>query len=105
MIWSWLHRHPWFVDLSIVGLLLFSGIGAAIRNGHAETTAVTLSIVATLPLLLRRSFPIAVVAIVTAVVLVMIAAGVWAVPLQLGVGLYTLTSVRERRADRAVGIA
>jgi signal transduction histidine kinase len=35
----------------------------------------------------------------------MIAAGVWEVPLPLGVALYTLTSLREQRARRAVGFA
>ena len=44
MIWRWLHRHPWLVDLSIVGLLLAVGVGAAVENRHAEATAVALSI-------------------------------------------------------------
>jgi len=37
--------------------------------------------------------------------LAMIALGVWAVPLQLGVALYTLMSLRERRTDRTIGAA
>jgi signal transduction histidine kinase len=105
MIWTWLHRRPWLVDLSIVGLLLALGIGAAVRTGHSEATAVALSVAEALPLLVRRRFPVAVVALVTAVALAMIAAGVWVDPLQLGVALYTLTSVREQRAQRVVGIA
>jgi signal transduction histidine kinase len=105
MIWNWLHRHPRLVDLLIVGFLLIGGVAAAIRNGHKETTAVVLSIAEVAQLLVRRQYPVAVVAGVTAVSLAMIATGVWEVPLPLGVALYTLTSLRERRAERAVGIA
>jgi signal transduction histidine kinase len=105
MIWSWLHRHPRLVNVSIVGLLVFVGVGAAVRNGHAEATAVALSVAEALPLLVRRRFPVAVVVVVATVVLAMIAVGVWAVPLQLGVALYTLMSLREERAERGVGIA
>src|SRR5256714_11116197 len=105
MIWSWLHRHPWLVDVSIVGVLFVIGIGTAVRNGHSEATAVTLSVAETLPLLVRRRFPVEVVVVVTAVVLAMIAVGVWVVPLQLGVALYTLSSVREQRGARSVGSA
>src|SRR5205823_6368619 len=93
------------VDLSIVGLLLAVGVGAAVENRHSEATAVALSVAETLPLCVRRRLPVAIVVVVTAVVLAMIALGVWLVPLPLGVALYTLTSVREQRAERAVGFA
>ena len=104
MIWSWLHRHPRLVDIWIVGVLLALGLGATIRNGHGAT-GVVLSVAETAPLLFRRRYPVAVVVVVTAAVLVGIAAGVWVLPLQLGVALYTLTSLREQSAERAVGIA
>jgi signal transduction histidine kinase len=105
MIWSWLRRNPRLVDISIVGLLLAAGIGAAIRNGHHELAAVLLSVGEVVPLLARRRSPVAVVAVVTAVALGMIAVGVWALPLPLAVALYTLTSLREQRAERATGFA
>jgi signal transduction histidine kinase len=104
MIWSWLHRHPWLVDLSIVGLLLVVEIGVALENGHRQAAAVLLSVAEVGPLLVRRRYPVAVVLAVAAVALMMIVLGVWLVPLPLGVALYTLNSLRERRADRAVGI-
>src|SRR5690348_5184869 len=100
MIWRWLHRHPWLVDLSIVGLLLVAGTGAAVEHGHHQTAAVVLSVAEVAPLLLRRLYPVAVVVAVTAASLAMIADGVWLVPLPLAVALYTLTSLHERRADR-----
>ena len=53
MIWRWLHRHPWLVDLSIVGLLLAVGVGAAVENRHSEATAVALS-AAVFPLSVSR---------------------------------------------------
>jgi signal transduction histidine kinase len=105
MIWSWLHRHPSLVDVSIVVLLLVTGIGAALDNASMAATAVTLVVAETLPLLVRRRYPVAVSVVVTAIALVMIALGVWLVPLQLGVALYTLTSLREARAARATAIA
>jgi signal transduction histidine kinase len=105
MIWRWLHRHPWLVDLSIVGLLLVAGTGAALEHGHHQTAAVALSVGEVAPLLLRRLYPVAVVVAVTVASLAMIALGVWLVPLPLAVALYTLTSLRDRRADRAVGVA
>jgi signal transduction histidine kinase len=104
MIWSWLHRHPRLVDVSIVGLLLVLGLGATIRNGHG-VTGVVLSLAETAPLVVRRRYPVGVVVVVTAVVLASIVAGAWVLPLQLGVALYTLTSLREQRAERAVGLA
>src|SRR5438309_917226 len=104
MIWSWLNRHPLLHDFSLVGLLLVLGIGAAIRNGHADATGIALSIAQAAPLLLRRRYPVAVVVVVTGVVLAMIGLGIWVLPLQPGVALYTLTSIREQPVDRAIGI-
>ena len=103
MIWNWLRRHPRLVDLLIVAFLLIGGVGAAIRNGHHQAVAVVLSVAEIAPLLVRRSHPVAAVAAVTVVALAMIAIGVWAVPIPLGVALYTLTSLRERRVERALG--
>jgi signal transduction histidine kinase len=105
MIWSWLHRHPWLVDLSIVGLLLVIEIGAAVEHAQHQAAAVVLSVAEVAPLVVRRRYPVLVVVAVTAASLAMIALGVWEVPLPLGVALYTLSSLRERRADRAIGIA
>src|SRR2546423_4905127 len=99
MIWSWLHRHPWLVDVSIVGVLFVIGIGTAVRNGHSEATAVTLSVAETLPPLVRRRFPVEVGVVLTAVGLPMIAVRVWGVPLQLGVPLYTLSSGPGQRRE------
>jgi signal transduction histidine kinase len=104
LIWSWLHRHPRLVDVSIVAVLLVLGLGATIRNGHGAT-GIVLSLAETAPLVLRRRYPVAVVVVVAAVVVASIVAGAWVLPLQLGVALYTLTSLRGQRGQRAVGLA
>jgi signal transduction histidine kinase len=105
MIWIWLRRRPLLVDVSLVALLLFFGLGAAVRNHHTGAAAIVLSVAEVAPLLVRRRYPLAVVVVVTAVVLAMIGIGVWSVPVPLGVALYSLTSVRGGRTDRAVGFA
>jgi signal transduction histidine kinase len=105
MIWGWLHRHPRVIDVALVGALIFLGTGAALHRHHLRAAAVPLAVFEALPLLWRRSRPGAVVAAVTGVVVVSIAVGVWVVPLQLGVALYTLMAVRSDPRGRLVGAA
>src|SRR3954469_2021932 len=104
MIWSWLHRNPRLLDVSLVVLLLVLGLGAVLRNAHGAAAA-ALVVCETLPLLVRRRWPVAVAAVAAAASIAMIALGVWVVPLQLGVALYTLTAIREGRSRRAVAAA
>jgi signal transduction histidine kinase len=102
MIWSWLDRHPHVVDVSLVALLLLLGIGTALRNSHHPTAAVLLGLGETLPLLGRRRWPEAVTGVVVCFAIAMIAIGAWVLPLQLGVALYTLASLRDTRAGQAL---
>jgi signal transduction histidine kinase len=103
MIWNWLRRHPLLVDLALVALLLPPTIVAAAR--HTPTTAaLLLGVAETLPLVLRRRRPLAVLIIVTAVGAVIAAMGIWFLPLQLGVALYTLAATSEARVARTAGI-
>src|SRR5262245_19837189 len=103
MIWSWLHRHPRLVDLSLVGLLLVLGVGGVIARDDSPYVAVLVAL-ETLPLLWRRRRPVAVTVVVAAAVVALAALGAWVIPLQLGVALYTLTATAGRRADRAVAV-
>jgi signal transduction histidine kinase len=103
MIWNWLRRRPLLVDLGLVGLILVPTIGAATRNAHV-TAGIVLGIAETLPLLVRRQRPLAVVIAVTAVAVAMAVLGIWVLPLQLGLALYTLASTCERRVARNAGI-
>ena len=103
MIWSWFHRHPHVVDVALVVLLLVAAVGAAAHRSHLAAPAVALAACQTVPLLWRRRRPAAVVSLVTAVVLAAIALGVWVIPVQLGVALYTLAAARRERRERTVG--
>jgi signal transduction histidine kinase len=104
MIWGWLHRHPRALDVALVALLLVAGVGTAVNVGRHEAVSVALAVAATLALLARRRHPRAVVLVVGAATLAMVALRVWAVPLPLGVALYTLTAIRPQARERAVGV-
>ena len=104
MIWNWLRRHPSVVDFALVGLLLLLTTAAATRHPHGSI-GIALGVAETLPLLVRRQRPLAVVAVVTGVAIAMIVAGVWELPLQLGVALYTLAATREDLLARLSAIA
>ena len=65
MLWERLRRDPWLVDVALVaGLLLFASVWAK-REGHVGV-ALPLALAQTLPLLLRRRFPLATLALVVA---------------------------------------
>jgi signal transduction histidine kinase len=102
MIWNWLRRHPVLVDVVVVALLLLAVAGSSFHRGTHDVTGFVLGVLETVPLLWRRRFPVAVLALVTGVVVVMIAIGAWAIPFQLGLALYTVPANRDRRlASRA----
>jgi signal transduction histidine kinase len=105
MIWRWLHRHPVAVDLALVAVLLFTSVATALHTHHDQAAALSLGIAGTLPLLVRRRYPIAVTLFVAAVALAMIGLEIWVLPLQLGVALYTLGSTRTAKRDVAIGVA
>ncbi len=105
MIWGWLHRHPRTIDLALVVLLLFLGVGAAAHHHRPNVAGIVLAVCQALPLLARRERSGAVVAVVACAALAAIALGVWVLPLQLGVALYTLMALRAERSERAVGVA
>jgi signal transduction histidine kinase len=103
MIWSWFHRSPRVVDVSLVVLLVAAA--AVVRAGPHRSTAIALGICEALPLLVRRRFPAVVLASVSVIALAMNGFGVWLNPLPLGVALYTLTSTRTGPRYRALAAA
>jgi signal transduction histidine kinase len=96
VIWNWLSRRPWLVDVTLVGLLLLVTVVTSAHR-HDGATGIGLGIAETLPLLVRRQRPVLVLALVTVAVVLLIVAGDWVLPLQLGLALYTLASISERR--------
>jgi len=103
MIWDWLRRHPRFVDLGLVVLLLVETAAAAVHASYSAAE-VAASVAATLALVWRRDHPVAVVGVVTALMVVTPAAGGRPMPFQLAVALYTLAAVGGAAA-RPVGLA
>jgi signal transduction histidine kinase len=65
MVWNWLRRHPNLVDVALVLALAAGYVGHA---GHAEewTAGIALAVLQAAPLLVRRRYPRAVLAAVTA---------------------------------------
>jgi signal transduction histidine kinase len=104
MIWNWLHRRPLVVDLGLVVLVWLPTVGVATHHPHPVAGAILVT-AETLPLMLRRQRPLAVVAAITAITIVMIAFGVWLLPFQLAIALYTLAATPARRAIRSLGLA
>ncbi len=107
MIWNWLHRHPFLVDVALVVLVAIPTATVAAERPHPVRT--TLLVVAgTLPLLARRRFPLPVVAIVTAFAIGLIGSvglgPLVLLPFQLGIALYSLSSSDARRLTRALGL-
>jgi signal transduction histidine kinase len=92
MIWNWLRRHPRLVDLGLVTLLL-AETAAAARHASYSATETVLAVAATLALVWRRDRPEAVVAVVTALMLISPEAGGRPLPFQLAVALYTLAAL------------
>jgi signal transduction histidine kinase len=104
VIWNWLSRRPVLVDVTLVGLLTTVTLVTSAHR-HDGATGIVLGIAATLPLLVRRQRPVLVLAVLTAVVVLLIVAGDWVLPFQLGLGFYTLASICDRRLAVKAGAA
>ena len=104
MIWNWLRRHPLLLNVGLVLLLLPPTILAATRNGHTSA-AIALGVGETLPLLWRRQRPLLIAVLVTTCAVAMVALGVWLLPFQLAIALYTAAAASERRSALICGLA
>ncbi len=92
MIWNWPRRRPLLIDLALVAMiLLVTTLDASHQRVH-PTAALALGVAGTLTLLCRRQQPLAVLATVTLLALVITGLGVSLWPLQLGVALFTLAA-------------
>jgi signal transduction histidine kinase len=102
MIWRWLHRHAWLTDLALTALLLAGGVAAVLHSSSGSTAAIVLTVAGTVPLVVRRSRPALVVAVVGVAALALVGIDAWIEPLPLAVAVYTLTSVRDTREARGL---
>jgi signal transduction histidine kinase len=102
MVINWLDRHPRLTDWALMLFALATLGGAAVRHGHAAIE-VPLALVACLPLLVRRSYPIAVLAITTVATMALVAGWDLYNPLPTGIALYTVAERGERRTSLLAG--
>jgi signal transduction histidine kinase len=102
--WSWLNRHPRLVDAALFLAALAAALGHAVRHDLPAVGA-PLAVVQCLPLLVRRRYPLAVLA-VTAVATAAISGGWgWYNPLPAGIALFTVAHLCDRRTSLRAGIA
>ena len=105
MLWNWLRRHPNFVDVAIVLALAAGYVGGAAHN-RDWSVGVPLAALQVAPLLLRRRYPRAVLAAVTALWIVYVTAVEGVPPIATSVAIYTVAAELPRTpALRAAGIA
>jgi signal transduction histidine kinase len=96
MLILWLQRHPRLIDWALLLAALATSVGAAAHHSQ-KAIGIPLSLVACLPLLVRRRHPLAVLAVTTGVSIVQAAAiGLFA-PLPTAIALYTVADQLERR--------
>ena len=96
MIWACLRRHPTAVDTVLALVLAAAYLGEAARGRH-WMPGIVLALAMSLPLLLRRSKPLAVLAIVTAATAVNAVFYEQLAPFAAALAIYTAASYARRR--------
>src|SRR5215469_9692122 len=102
MLILWLQRHPRLIDWALLLVALATAVGAAAHHSH-RATGITLSVVACLPLLVRRRYALPVLAWTTGVLIVQVAAIGLFTPLPMGIALFTVADQLERRDSYLAG--
>jgi signal transduction histidine kinase len=98
MAWNWLERHKRLADLALVLFALATTLG----RDHRAATAIPLALLLSLPLLLRRDYPLAVLAVTTLVTAIVVGRFSYN-PFPAGLALFTVASRFERRVSLAAG--
>jgi signal transduction histidine kinase len=105
MVWNWLRRHSAIVDGAIVLLLSIGYVADAVHRHH-WFPGIPLALAAVVPLFWRRHHPVAVLALVTALGLVLTLVYDSDVPVAPAVAIYTVAAhVNRRRSAWTSGIA
>jgi signal transduction histidine kinase len=104
MAWNWLHRHPRVVDWALALVTLATTLGSAFNHDRTEL-GVPLALLLGLPLLARRSHPLATLAVATTATALGIAFWGDYNPLAAGIALYTVADRCERRVSLGAGVA
>jgi signal transduction histidine kinase len=98
MVWNWLRRHPKLLDVVVVLALAggYVGNAAHTRDWHGH---VPLAVLEVGPLLLRRRFPLAVLAAVTAATALSMLVYSVEFPFATAAAVYTIAAHRDRRTS------
>lgn len=97
MVWNWLRRHPYLVDVAVALLLLAGYVGSAAHD-RSWTSGIPLAVLQAAPLVVRRRYPRLVIAIVTAAWFLHVVAIGDTVPVATTIGIYTLAANLTRTA-------
>jgi len=96
MVWNWLRRHPYLVDVAVALLLAVGYLGTAAHH-RQWGSGVPLAVLQVVPLVFRRRYPLLVLGLVTAAWFVQVVANREVAPVATAVGIYTLSANLPRR--------
>src|SRR5258708_4608831 len=96
MLWNWLRRHPYLLDGVIVLALAAGYVGSAAHSGVSGRVPLAVLIVA--PLIVRRRYPVGVLAAVTVATALSYVIYSIEVPAAAAVAVYTTAAHLARRA-------
>jgi signal transduction histidine kinase len=102
MLWNWLRRHPTLVDAAIVLVLAAGYVGRA-AHSHQWAGGVSVAVLQVAPLLVRRRYPQAVLAVVTAAFVFQAVAYTQVPPFALMVAVYTVAVSLPRSVSAVAG--
>lgn len=102
MVSNWIRRHPRFVDaVMVLALALFYVVAG--KKLHRWADGLPIAVVEIVPLLVRRRFPLPVLAVATAATLVEVAVyGSAIVPFAAAVAVYSVAANLDRRTSLIV---
>ena len=105
MISNWLSRHQRVADFALLAGVAVATLAFSIVHRHENAAAVPLAVCTIAPLIVWRRRPLAVLAIVTALGVFTFAIGDTPFPVPVGVALYAVASLCERRVAIIAGLS
>jgi signal transduction histidine kinase len=100
---DWLHRHPRIVDWALFLIAAATMVGSAAHH-RQPAAGVVVALVACLPLLVRRRYPLETLGISVAATAVIVAGWGSYDPLPVGIALYTVADECERRRSLTAAV-
>src|SRR5215472_2250457 len=104
MLIQWLQRHPRLIDWALLLAALATAVGAAAHHSQ-RAIGIPLSVIACVPLLVRRRYPLSVLAATASILIIQLAALDLFAPLPAGIALFTVADQLERRDSLRAGVA